>query len=81
MLEVLRRAREVPAAVSDQLAAYSHFLFTFALATARSEDSALHTFRIFPLLTRWILTLSKTSRSSGSKPLYTGSLMTRTGKR
>jgi hypothetical protein len=33
-------AREVPLAVSGQLSADSHFLFTLALAAARSEDSA-----------------------------------------
>jgi hypothetical protein len=40
MLEIIRRAGEVPPAVSDQLSAYYHFLFTFALAAAKSEDSA-----------------------------------------
>jgi hypothetical protein len=40
MLEIIRRAGEVPPAVSDQLSTYSHFLFTFALAAAKSEVSA-----------------------------------------
>lgn len=40
MLEVIHRAEEVPPAVSDRLSGYSHFLFMFALAAARSEDSA-----------------------------------------
>lgn len=40
MLEIIRRAEEVPPAVSEQLSAYYHFLFTFALSAAKSEDSA-----------------------------------------
>lgn len=40
MLETIRRAGELPPAVSDQLSAYYHFLFAFALAAAKSEDSA-----------------------------------------